>query len=73
MEERSKNVYTIYAELKRQKGVTDYEVAKQTKISTATLTNWKKGRYVPKVDKLQKLADYFGVPVTEFLESEVEE
>ena len=36
-------------------------VSKATGISTATLSSWKKGSYTPKQDKLQKIADYFGV------------
>ena len=33
------------------------------------MTDWKKGRYVPKQDKLQKIADYFDVPVTVFFDT----
>ena len=61
-------MYRKYVALREKAGVTDYEVAKSTGISTATLTNWKYGRYTPKIAKLQKIADYFGVPVTELLE-----
>lgn len=38
-------------------------VSKATGISTATLTSWKQGKYTPKNDKLQKIADYFGVSI----------
>lgn len=61
-------MYKKYAELRDKIGVTDYEVAKQTGISTSTLTNWKYGRYKPKFDKLLILAKYFGVPVEYFAE-----
>lgn len=64
-------MYQKYATLRDKAGVTDYEVAKNTGVSTATLTNWKYGRYTPKIDKLQKLADYFGVAVTYFLDNTV--
>lgn len=47
---------------------TAYQVSKETGVSTATLSNWKNGNYVPKVDKLKKIADYFGVTVDYFLE-----
>jgi transcriptional regulator with XRE-family HTH domain len=36
-------------------------VAKDTGISQATLSDWKNGISVPKVDKLAKIADYLGV------------
>lgn len=64
-------MYQRYAELRNKRGVTDYEVAKNTGISTSTLTNWKYGRYNPKFDKLMALAKYFGVPVEYFAEDDV--
>lgn len=65
-------MYAKYVELRDAKGVTDYEVAKQTKVSTSTLTNWKYGRYTPKIDKIKILADYFGVSIEYFLEEKAE-
>lgn len=56
-------MYQKYADLRDEAKVTDYEVAKQTGVSTATLTNWKYGRYKPKADKLMALAEYFNVPL----------
>ena len=64
------NVYEIYERLRDEKGVTDYLVAKETGIGSATLSNWKAGRYTPKLDKIKKLADYFGVSIEAFLEDE---
>ena len=63
-------MYQKYAELRDQAGVTDYEVSKQTRVSTSTLTNWKYGRYCPKFDKLLAIARYFGVPVEYFADDE---
>ena len=63
-------MYQKYAELRNKLGVTDYEVAKNTGVSTSTLTNWKYGRYNPKFDKLMALSKYFGVPVEYFAEEE---
>ena len=60
--------YEIYSRLRDKKGVTDYEVAKNTGLLTSTLTNWKFERYQPKVDKLKILADYFGVSIEYFLD-----
>ena len=61
-------MYEIYERLRNEKGVTDYEVAKQTGIPTATLSNWKAKRYTPKFDKIAKIAEYFGVPLETFKE-----
>lgn len=60
-------MYAKYAKLRDKKGVTDYRVSKDTGISQVTLSEWGKGLYKPKVDKLMKLADYFGVEVEYFL------
>ena len=65
-------MYNKYATLRDKAGVTDYAVSKATGISTATLTNWKYGRYNPKLDKLKTLADYFGVSVEYSLSEEKE-
>ena len=59
-------MYQRYTELRDAAGVTDYEVSKQTGISTSTLTSWKYGRYVPKLNKILSLAKYFGVTVDYF-------
>lgn len=42
---------------------TPYQVSKDTGVSTATLSSWKNGVYVPKADKLLILSKYFGVPI----------
>lgn len=54
-------MYQRFEELCKEKNVTPYRVAKDTGITTATLSNWKAGRYQPKADKLLSIADYFGV------------
>ena len=59
-------MYEKFNKLLERNGVTAYKVAKETGVTTATLTSWKQGKYVPKQEKLQKLADYFGV-TTEYL------
>mgnify|MGYP003282049348 CR=1 FL=1 len=54
-------MYEIFQKLLEKHHVTAYKVSKATGISTATLSDWKKGRSNPKQDKLQKIADYFNV------------
>nr|DAH65623.1 MAG TPA: Repressor protein CI [Caudoviricetes sp.] len=61
-------LYTKFEELLQKNNKTAYRVAKDTGISSVTFTDWKKGRSKPKVDKLQKIADYFGVTIEYFLE-----
>ena len=56
-------MYDIFERLMKEKGVTRYKVSKDTGISQSTLSDWKRKRSTPKIDKLQILADYFGVTV----------
>lgn len=60
-----------YLLLKHDK--TPYQVAKDTGIAQSTLSDWKTGRSVPKVDKLLILSKYFGVPIEFFVESKQED
>lgn len=57
-------MYEIFEKLLKEHGVTAYRVAKETGVTTATLTSWKQGKYTPKPEKMQKIADYFGVSLT---------
>lgn len=55
--------YENFAKLCEESNIKPNKVSKETGISTATLTSWKQGKYTPKQDKLQKIADFFGVPL----------
>ena len=66
-------LYEIYAELLEKSGKTTYQVSKETGIPENIFTYWKQNRSKPKVDKLIVLADYFGVPVTVFLDAKKKE
>lgn len=65
-------MYEIFVKLLEKYGVTAYKVSKATGIGGSTFTDWKNGRSVPKQDKLQKIADYFGVTV-DYLITGIEE
>lgn len=55
--------YERIFELIEENGLTAYRVSKDTGISQASLADWRKGRSNPKIDKLQKLSEYFGVSI----------
>lgn len=63
-------MYEKFEALLKARGVSIYAVAKATGILSTTLYAWRDKEYKPKVDKLQKIANYFGVDVTYFLETE---
>lgn len=59
-------MYDKFEALCKLRDVTPYRVAKETGVTSSTLSQWKNGAYVPKVEKLQKIADYFDVPLEYF-------
>lgn len=63
-------MYDIFEQLVAKNGISVYRVSKDTGIATATFSDWKNGRSAPKADKLQIIADYFGVTVDYLLTGE---
>lgn len=66
-------MYEIFEKLCIENNVTPYRVCKETGLTTATISNWKAGRYSPKADKMQKIADYFNVSVEYLMTGEEKE
>ena len=58
--------YERLENLMKSKGVKASDVSKATGVSRSMFTDWKMGRYSPKIDKLNKIADYFGVDSSYF-------
>ena len=56
-------MYDVYEKLRNEKGLSNAEVSRATGVSTATLSQWKTGRYTPKMDKLERIASFLSVPV----------
>lgn len=56
-------MFERFMRLLKEKGKRFSDISKETGIPYSTFTDWKAGRYTPKADKLQKIADYFGVSV----------
>lgn len=63
--------YDKFEKLMKERGVKAAEVSRQTGVPTQTLSAWKKGDYIPKADKIQKIAEYFEVPVSYFYEEDI--
>ena len=61
-------MYNKIEKAMREKGVSSYQVSKDTGIAQSSLSDWKTGRSNPKLDELKILADYFDVPIEYFLE-----
>lgn len=56
-------MYSIFEQLLQKFGVSTYKVAKETGIAQSVFSAWKRNISIPKNDKMQKIADYFGVTI----------
>lgn len=63
-EEFAKNLIYYY----KKKGVTQKEIADVVGVSTGTVCDWCKGRLYPRMDKIQKLAEYLGCEKSDLIE-----
>ena len=61
-------MYQKLEQLVKASGITAYRVAKDVGLAPTVFSDWKSGKSKPKVDKLKKIADYFGVTIEYFLE-----
>ena len=61
-------MYQKFEQLVKARGITTYRVAKDIGLAPTVFSDWKSGRSKPKIDKLKKIADYFGVTIEYFLE-----
>lgn len=61
-------MYAKIAKLIEEHETTAYRVAHDIGLTPTAFTDWKNGKAKPSLDSLQKMAAYFGVPITYFLE-----
>ena len=66
MKEGEKVIYENVRKLCEKKGVSIYRLEKDLEFSPSSIVKWKTSK--PSVDKMQKVADYFGVPIEYFVE-----
>jgi transcriptional regulator with XRE-family HTH domain len=56
----------ILAELRKDKGLRQKELAEMLHVSSSTISNYEIGAHYPDIEKLMELADYFNV-TTDYL------
>ena len=61
-------MYKKLAKLMEEKHVNASDVSRGTGIAKSSLSAWKNGKCQPKLDKIIKLANYFGVSVAYFID-----
>ena len=62
------NFKEILKELRKKKNLTQRGLAEKTGISLAMITKYEQGLNTPSIENLRVLADFFKVPLREFLE-----
>lgn len=66
-------MYEIFARLLEERGLKAADVCRGTGLPSSLFSEWKRGKSTPKPDKLQKIADFFGVPLSYLLTGNMEE
>lgn len=59
----NQNMKTIFRDLRKEKSLTQMELAKILNIDQTTVSKWEVGKAIPDYDTLQRLADFYNVSV----------
>lgn len=62
--------YEKFEKLCEEKRITVRQAAIQCGIATSTVSNWKLGRYEPKIDKILQITSFFNVPLERLKDDE---
>lgn len=62
--------YEKLQQLRRQKGITQEELAEKLFVSRTAISKWESGRGYPSIESLKAIAKYFSVSVDELLSSD---
>jgi len=63
-------MYSEYEKLRNAKGLSDYAVSKQSGVAPTIISDWKRGRSTPKIDKLIKIAAVIDCDVLTLVDKE---
>jgi DNA-binding XRE family transcriptional regulator len=59
--------------IRKRAGMTQKQLAEALHVDTNTVARWERGVILPKVDRLQEIASYFGVTIDELVNPPKEE
>lgn len=59
-----------YEEIRDKRGLKDADVARLAQVSPATLSEWRSGKYIPKIDNLRKVAAVLDCTIDDLVEGE---
>ena len=66
-------MYEIFSKLLEERNLRAADVCKGTGLPSSLFSEWKRGKSNPKADKLQKIADCFGVSIEYLMTGEKKE
>ena len=52
----------------REKGINAKELSKALDVPYTTVLSWTKAEYYPRIDKIEKMSDYFGILKSDLIE-----
>lgn len=70
------NKAVMSANIKRymsEKGVNAKELSKTLEVPYTTVLSWIKAEYYPRIDKIEKMADYFGILKSDLIEDKTKQ
>lgn len=62
--------YENYEAVRKAKGLRDADVCRATGIRPSSMTDWKKGRSTPRIDRFYKIANLLGVTIDDLTRKE---
>ena len=65
-----KKIGGFLKELRKEKGVTQEQLAEQFNVSNRTISRWENGNNMPDLDILIEISDYYEVDLREILNGE---
>jgi transcriptional regulator with XRE-family HTH domain len=73
----TENIYDYIAskikELRQKAGFSQEALAEKIKVAANTVSRWETATYKPAIEDLEKLAEFFDVPISAFLPSDGQE
>jgi transcriptional regulator with XRE-family HTH domain len=63
-------ISSFLRELRKEKGMTQEQIAEQFSVSSRTVSRWENGNNMPDLDILIEISDYYEVDLREILDGE---
>lgn len=65
-----KKIRQLLRDLRKERGMTQEQIAEQFNVSNRTVSRWENGKNMPELDLLIELSDYYKIELREILNGE---